>query len=72
MKNSGGGLKGAFWQSKPLKETFNVNLNKISIFQFKEKIILLSHQSPISTYSTYEGFTKDTYVGRQGEKKNLL
>lgn len=39
-------MKGAFWQSKALKETFNVNLNKISIYPPKKKIIKYLSQQP--------------------------
>lgn len=64
MKNSEGGLKGAFWQSKALKETFNVNLNKISICHSKEK----NHKIFESvTPTTHIAPMKDTqrHIGRQ-------
>lgn len=54
--NSGGGMKGGFWQPKPLKETSIINLNEITIFAYRfanlKKIILLS-QALANTYSTH-------------------
>lgn len=70
--NSEGGLKRGFQQSKPLKETPNVNLNETPIFLCQFKKFMLLSQPPASTYSLCGICKKDTYVDRQGETPNPL